>query len=87
MTTIWKFTTPIADEIHISTPPPAVVVEAALVDSYTLAVWAIVTPGEAEHDLHLAIRGTGHPLGGVGSHIRTVTDGRFVWHVFEGLAA
>lgn len=83
MKTIWKFELPITDEAELMMPAGAVVLDVKPFYTGVLNVWAVVDPAAPEVPHRFSIRGTGHPLGTVGKHVATASDGRFVWHVFE----
>lgn len=87
MNTIWRFETEVrGDDLTIAMPTGAQVLHAraAAFGGLTLTVWAVVDPTAPAEPRPFCIRGTGHPLGDVGTHIATSLDGPFVWHIFEG---
>jgi hypothetical protein len=47
-----------------------------------LCLWAAIDTEKEEKEYAINIRGTGHPMEGVGEYIGTVQDDVFVWHVF-----
>lgn len=52
-----------------------------------ITLWALVDPDANPSIRHFAVVGTGHPAPDAdeGRYIGTVSEGPFVWHVFEGL--
>lgn len=86
MRTIWKFEIPVTDEVAVTMPRGAEVIEVAHLMVGVLVMWAIVDTDEPEVSRRFSIRGTGHPLGEVGEHLATVqTPGVLVWHCFEAV--
>ncbi|NCT90237.1 hypothetical protein GXB85_04615 [Cellulomonas sp. APG4] len=81
--TVWKFAVPITDQPVVEMPGWPQILSVAATSPRELALWAVVDP-DAEPVRHaFELRGTGHPLGRVGSHIATIQDPPFVWHLFE----
>lgn len=83
MKTVWKFELPVQDDVTVSMPQGAIVLDVQSAHAGMLTLWAIVHPDEPTEDRAFHVRGTGHPLGEVGQYVATVSDGPFVWHVFE----
>lgn len=83
MKTIWKFEIPVADEVTVSMPRYAEILDVKAASPSLLNLWAIVDTTSAPAPRRLSIRGTGHPLGGVGKHIATTQAHPLVWHIFE----
>ena len=95
--TIWKFTVPVTDSQQLKIDGATLVeflgADVAPGGLTEIDIWAVVDahPGSMEY-VPIEIRGTGHPLhaerflesSAKESHIATVRDGIFVWHVFRG---
>lgn len=81
--TVWKFTVPLANQSVVSIPLPATILSAAAVGPRELALWAVVDPELPPLPHAFELRGTGHPLGRVGSHVATIQDPPYVWHLFR----
>jgi hypothetical protein len=82
--TIWKYQIDVDDTVTIDMPQGATVLHIAPSSATGLLLWATVNPDAPTETRTFHVRGTGHPLGNVGSHLGTVQAGPFVWHVFEG---
>lgn len=84
MKTIWKFELPVHDETSVVMPRHSRVLDVqASPDPTVLWLWAEVDNTFATAPRAFSVRGTGHPLDGVGAYIATVPTGMFVWHIFE----
>lgn len=83
MKTVWKFEVPVADEVTVTMPRHAVILDVKASGPDLLRLWAIVDSTASPATRRLSIRGTGHPLRGVGQHIATVEAHPLIWHVFE----
>lgn len=86
MRKIFKYQLKIKDEQAILMPKDAVIISAQF-QSGALYLWAIVFPGNEKELRVFEIYGTGFDLPTTGmaarTHIATVQDGSFVWHIFE----
>ena len=84
MRSVFKYPLDVVDEQIVVMPHGAEVL-AVNRQGDTICVWAIVDEDAAEEEYHFSIRGTGHPLPGPATkatHVGTVFQGPFVWHVF-----
>lgn len=88
MKQIWKFRLEIQTQQNVSMPIGAKILCVQMQYGFP-CLWAIVDTSRATglEDRLIILRGTGHPLtGDEGEYIGTVqaSDGRLVWHIFEG---
>lgn len=87
--TIWKFTIPITDQVDIMMPGYVKFLPFIKPGSTpaTLDLYAEVHPDIEPAMRRFHVVGTGNPMPLVqnNGYIGSVTDGPFVWHVYEGL--
>lgn len=90
MLTIYKYPLQIADVQTVMVPEDAEPLSVQL-QGDVLCLWMLVDPEAAALPRTIHIRGTGHPIEGVGEHgligdyVGTVqmAGGLLVWHVFD----
>ena|SRR3990167_3802754 len=87
--TIHKYHLPFGDAIEVQMPAGAEILAFAPQgdEPGNLFLWALVNPINPWEIRRFVLRGTGHPIddGSVSkaTHVGTVQDGPFVWHLFE----
>ena len=84
--TIYKYEapTPFDPEKTIEFPEGAQIVEVGLDPAGAICIWALVDPiTEAKTNRMFLLVGTGHPITQNVTHLGSVGDGRFVWHILE----
>lgn len=83
MKTIWKFPLRVDDTQFVPAPAGAEVLSVQ-VQGGAPCVWAIVDPDAPRSGFTIQMRGTGHPLGSVGTYVSTfqIYDGALVFHAF-----
>ena len=86
MKVIYKYEFPISDIVGITLPYNSRVLTVRVQNGKPF-LWAIVDTEENSRDVRrFYVFGTGNPLPEfIGSlkHINTISDGIFVWHIFE----
>lgn len=81
---------PLGNDARVDIPDGARILHCGM-QNETITIWALVDSldegGACTRAIH--VRGTGHQIERPDrlSHIGTVFDGPFVWHVFEEIAA
>ncbi len=70
------------DPTDFEMPYGAKVIDAQI-QGADICLWAICDPEEQKQTRRFAIVGTGHRLPSFSTHVATVQDGQFVWHIFE----
>jgi hypothetical protein len=82
--TIYKYQSAVVDDIIHLMPKGAEPLHVAMQNGM-LTIWAVVNPEFMFVKHHFTCRGTGNavlPSEGKSTHLGTVMDGPFVWHVF-----
>ena len=83
MKAIWKFEVPFGNTKPTSIPACARIVHVAMQFSQSITFWAEVDLAVTTTvERHFRIVGTGHTFP-AGTHIGTVMDGRYVWHLID----
>jgi hypothetical protein len=87
MRTIWKFelfemTAAVVPHRVISIPADARLVAVAM-QGPRIFGWFVVDPSAPSEPRAYRVLGTGHDVPEDGTHVGSVFDGPFVWHVFE----
>lgn len=85
MKTVYKFPVQITDRQDILMPAGAQIVHAGLDPSGGTCLWALVDPDKLPELRHIAVTGTGTPVPDGVIHRGSLTDGIFVWHIWEVL--
>ena len=84
--TIYKYEapTPFDPEKTIELPEGAQIVEVGLDPAGAICLWALVDPNtEVKTNRMFLLVGTGHPIVQDVTHLGSIGDGRFVWHILE----
>ncbi len=91
MNAIWKYLIDIVDEHEIIMQGGARILNARLISSHTIAVWAVVDPAAERVRRSFYVRGTGHEFepSALMSYVTTVFDDPLglVWHLFVEIDA
>lgn len=94
--TVWKFVIPMGGAALVAMPAGAQIISVQIQTELPIGVrqpkpqlccWAIVDPDLPVMVRNLIVVGTGFDLprnATAKSHIATVQDGVFVWHIFDG---
>lgn len=88
MRTIHKYDLPVNDSVVLQLPEGCEILNVLKQSgpSGIVQLWAIVDTEAPQVPHKFIVRGTGHPLPlecAKATHIATVMDGPFVWHVFR----
>ncbi len=83
MKKIYKYPFILDDEIEIEMPENAKIVLVGRDPVGLLSIWAEVDPEATVELRKLHMRGTGHPVDGIGVHVQSFVDGQFVWHLYD----
>jgi hypothetical protein len=84
MKTIWKYTVSGA-VTEVLMPADAQILSIQMQEA-RICMWALVDPERPKVSRTFRTRGTGWVIGSdetLGTHLGTVIDGPFVWHIFE----
>mgnify|MGYP003442041873 FL=1 len=84
--TIYKYQapTPLIPEKTIELPEGAEIVEVGVDPAGDICLWALVDPNtEVKNSRKFQLVGTGHPITRPVTHLGSIGDGRFVWHILE----
>jgi len=82
---VWKFPLQIEDGwLAVEMPRGAKLLTVMM--QYDVMLWALVDPEQPSVQRRIKVFGTGHPILNADMlvYIGSVTDGPFVWHVFDG---
>lgn len=91
MRTVWKFPIAIGSITTISIPSddeippsrPLVVLAALDPASGGPAIWVELNPDAPRIDRHFIVHGTGHEVKENETHVGSMIDRGFVWHIYE----
>jgi len=81
---VWKFSVPVSDEFELEMPRHAEILFIAVQDDSPF-IWARVVPGRHKETRKFKLRGTGHPIDTVSTHLGSfmLRGGALVFHLFE----
>lgn len=84
MRTVWKFPLPYENEIVLMLPAGAEVLHIGMQNG-GVVLWALLNPERPVTTRNFRLRGTGHPIDGLVTHVGSTIDEErgLVWHVFE----
>ena len=82
MKTIYKYPIATTHTIHIDMPKGSIPVLIALQENY-MNLWMEVDMSAEIETRVFGIYGTGHPIKDNDTHIASLIDGQFVWHLYE----
>lgn len=82
MRAIYKYPLSLSEDNEIQMPKGVRIVHFSMQDGVP-HIWVDVHTENPPETRHLAIHGTGHPIGSLSAYHGTVHDGPFVWHLYD----
>lgn len=79
---IYKYPLALRDTQTVRMPQGATLLD-VLMQGGGPVLYALVSKNTEIEDRRIAIYGTGHDIPRPGEYVATVSDGKFVWHIFD----